>query len=309
MVALSNADLAEKHLSQVDLHPVAHRQENAKLIKGDSLKLLAEWPDKSVDLVFADPPYRLSNGGFSCQNGRRASVNKGKWDQSTTLEEDHDFNVRWLRECQRILKPSGTLWVSGTQHVIYSIGFALQNLGFHLLNTVTWLKPNASPNLSCRYFTHSTEILIWASPAKTKPLQHTFNYKMMKEENGGKQMRDVWEIPVPPRSEKLHGKHPTQKPLRLMRRIIAAASNPGDLVIDPFAGSCSTGVACLELGRNFIGIEREDQYLELGKKRLELAAQNGPVRVDTEPPSSRRRRRPVRGRIKIRTASDQAVGE
>lgn len=243
---------------------------NAELVQGDSLELLAKWPERSVDLVFADPPYRLSNGGYSCQNGRRALVDKGGWDAARSQEEDHEFNVTWLRECQRVLKPSGTLWVSGTQHVIYSLGFALQSLGFHLLNTVTWLKPNASPNLSCRYFTHSSEILIWASPAKLKPLRHTFNYTTMKEENGGKQMRDVWEIPVPPQSEKLLGKHPTQKPLRLVRRIIAASTNPGEVVLDPFAGSCSTGVACLELGRSFIGIEREEQYIELGRKRLAL---------------------------------------
>lgn len=278
---------------------MVYRQANAELVQGDSLELLSRWPDQSVDLIFADPPYRLSNGGFSCQNGRRALVDKGGWDAARSFDEDHDFNVTWLRECQRVLKPSGTLWVSGTQHVIYSIGFALQGLGYHLLNTVTWLKPNASPNLSCRYFTHSSEILIWASPAKLKPLRHTFNYKTMKEENGGKQMRDVWEIPVPPRSEKLLGKHPTQKPLRLMRRIIAASSNPGEVVLDPFAGSCSTGVASLELGRSFVGIEREDEFIELGSKRLAMAAKSGPVRVKKDGTKSKRRR-PVRGRVEVK---------
>lgn len=253
---------------------IAHEQDNAVLLKGDSLEMLAMFRDQSVDMIFADPPYRLSNGGFSCKNGRRASVNKGSWDVATNLGNDHDFNMTWLRECQRILRPSGTLWVSGTQHVIFSIGFAMQNLGYHLLNTVSWFKPNASPNLSCRYFTHSTEIIIWASPSKGVPLRHTFNYKKMKEENGGKQMRDVWEIPTPPKSEKLHGKHPTQKPLRLMRRIVAASTNPGDVVLDPFAGSCSTGVAAIEQGRQFVGMEREDEYLSVGRDRL-LATARG----------------------------------
>jgi site-specific DNA-methyltransferase (adenine-specific) len=289
-----------------DVFPIVHRQADAELIHGDSLDVLATWPAGSVDLVFADPPYRLSNGGFSCQNGRRASVNKGRWDEARSLDEDHDFNVRWLAECQRVLKPTGTLWVSGTQHVIYSIGFALQGLGFHLLNTVTWLKPNASPNLSCRYFTHSTEILIWASPSKRKPLQHTFNYGEMKAENGGKQMRDVWEIPVPPQSEKLAGRHPTQKPLRLMRRLIAASTNQGDLVLDPFAGSCSTGVAAVELGRRFVGIEREHEYIELGRRRLTMATKNDSARAGKGGSApTKRRRRPVKGRIEVKTAKER----
>jgi site-specific DNA-methyltransferase (adenine-specific) len=272
-------EIAKALPSVVHGFPVAYRQQKAELIQGDSMDMLARWPDDSVDMIFADPPYRLSNGGFSCRSGRRALVNKGKWDEARTFEEDHAWNVRWLAECQRILKPSGTIWVSGTQHVIFSIGYALQSLDYHLLNTVTWFKPNASPNLSCRYFTHSTEQIVWASPARYKPLRHTFNYHEMKEENGGKQMRDVWEIPVPPKSEKLLGKHPTQKPLRLMRRVVTASTNPGDVVLDPFAGSCSTGVACVELGRFFVGIEREDEYIDLGGRRLAMASKNGPVRV------------------------------
>lgn len=279
MVALSKINMPRRRELGEIMEDSYCESGNATLIRGNSMELLPQFPDESIDVVFADPPYRLSNGGFSCQNGRRASVNKGKWDAAHSLDEDHEFNMSWLRECQRILKPTGTLWVSGTQHVIYSLGFAIQNLGFHLLNTVTWLKPNASPNLSCRYFTHSSEILIWASPRRLTPLRHTFNYKVMKEENGGKQMRDVWTIPVPPRSEKLLGKHPTQKPLRLMRRVIAASSQPGELVLDPFAGSCSTGVACVELGRKFIGIERETEFLDLGQQRLEMAAKSGPSPV------------------------------
>jgi site-specific DNA-methyltransferase (adenine-specific) len=291
LVALSTSPAGSLIAKKQDFS-VSYNSGTAELIQGDAFKLLREWPDQTVDMIFADPPYRLSNGGFSCQNGRRASVNKGSWDKARSLAEDHAYNVEWLQECQRILKPTGTIWVSGTQHVIFSIGFALQSLGYHLLNTVAWLKPNASPNLSCRYFTHSTELIVWASPTKSKPLQHTFNYKLMKEENGGKQMRDVWEIPVPPRSEKLLGKHPTQKPLRLMRRLVAASTNTGDIVLDPFAGSCSTGVACMELGRQFVGCEREPEFIELGSKRLAMAAKTGPASVETGPRSTTRRRAP-----------------
>ena len=164
------------------------------LAQGDCLESLERLPPHSVDLCFADPPYMLSNGGTSCQSGRRVSVDKGTWDVSRGVQGDHAFQAEWLKAVRRVLKPSGTLWVSGTQHVIFSIGFAMQELGYHLLNTVTWYKPNASPNLACRMFTHSTELLLWASPMKSKPLAHRFNYQAMKQENGGKQMRDLWAI-------------------------------------------------------------------------------------------------------------------
>src|SRR3954467_1103838 len=166
-----------------------------KLYKGDSLSLLSEFPDETFDLIFADPPYFLSNGGFTCKGGKRVSVQKGEWDESKGVDDDHRFTAAWLEACKRVLKPSGTIWVSGTQHVIFSVGFAMQRLGFKVLNTITWYKPNASPNLSCRYFTHSTEILIWAAPQKGSKLSHTFHYSAMKAENGGKQMRDVWALP------------------------------------------------------------------------------------------------------------------
>jgi site-specific DNA-methyltransferase (adenine-specific) len=182
-----------------------------------------------------------------------------------------------------VLKPSGTIWVSGTQHLIFSVGYAMQELGFHLLNTVTWYKPNASPNLACRFFTHSTEILLWASPMRQRPLAHRFNYREMKAANGGKQMRDlwaiaerpepggeqvVWSIPTPGPREKAHGRHPTQKPLALLERVLAASSAPGDLVLDPFAGSGTTGVAALRAGCRFLGVEREGAYLDLAARRL-----------------------------------------
>jgi site-specific DNA-methyltransferase (adenine-specific) len=245
-------------------------------------------PAASVDLVFADPPYFLSNGGFTCHSGRRAPVRKGAWDASGGLQADHRFNVAWLSACQRVLKPEGTLWVSGTQHGIFSVGFALQSLGFKLLNTVTWYKPNASPNLSCRYFTHSSELLIWAAPRPAPRLLHTFQYQDMRAEAGGKQMRDVWALPRtgeeeldasgegkvwtltgPRPSEKALGRHPTQKPLGLLERVVRASSREGALVLDPFCGSGTTGVAARALGRRFLGMDASPEYLRLAKARLE----------------------------------------
>src|SRR6266849_5693034 len=163
-----------------------------RLYQGDSLELLALLPESSVDLIFADPPYFLSNGGITCHACKMVSVNKGAWDKSRGPDANHEFNRAWLAACQRVLKPNGSLWVSGTAHVIHSVGFAMQQLGFKLLNDISWVKPNPPPNLSCRYFTHATETIIWA--AKNSKSRHIFNYKLMKETNRGKQMKSVWEI-------------------------------------------------------------------------------------------------------------------
>lgn len=267
--------------------PVAAAGEGWSLVPGEALELLQRIPPASVDLAFVDPPYFLSNGGTTCRGGRRASVNKGSWDVSRGVEEDHAFHLEWLRALQRALKPSGTLWVSGTQHVIFSIGFALQQLGYRLLNTVTWFKPNASPSLACRFFTHSAEIVVWASPVQSKPLPHVFNYRDMKAVTG-KQMRDVWQlaerpepggkpvvwsIPTPGPREKVHGRHPTQKPLALLERVVLASTVPGALVLDPFCGSGTTGVAAVMHGRRFVGIDRAPEYVDLATRRLEAAAQ------------------------------------
>jgi len=245
-----------------------------RLIYADCLDVLAQMEPESVDMIFADPPYNLSNDGFTCHAGRAVSVNKGDWDRSKGVERDFEFNLEWLRACRRVLKPHGTIWVSGTYHSIYSFGFALQLAGFHILNDICWYKPNASPNLSCRYFTASHETLIWAR--KSKRGKHTFNYELMK--NGtfakdilkvpGKQMRSVWAIGTPRKEEKRYGKHPTQKPEDLLERVILASTNEGDLVLDPFMGSGTTGVAAVRHARKFIGIEKEQQYFDIAKKRL-----------------------------------------
>ena len=239
---------------------------------GDSLELLPAFPAESVDLIFADPPYFLSNGGITCHAGRMVSVNKGAWDRSRGPDANHEFNRAWLAACQRLLKPNGTLWVSGTAHIIHSVGFAMQQLGMKLLNDITWVKPNPPPNLSCRYFTHATETLIWA--AKSRKSRHTFNYPLMKELNRGRQMKSVWEIPPPEAWEKRYGKHPTQKPLALLERLLLASSHEGDLVLDPFLGSGTTAVAALRLERRFIGVEIEKSYMQLFLKRLNHLEKN-----------------------------------
>ncbi len=217
-------------------------------------------------MIFADPPYFLSNDGITCHAGKMVSVNKGKWDKSRGPDANHEFNRAWLAACQRVLKPNGTIWVSGTSHVIHSVGFAMQQLGMKLLNDISWVKPNPPPNLSCRYFTHATETIIWA--AKNAKSKHTFNYKLMREMAGGKQMKSVWQMAVPERAEKRFGKHPTQKPLALLTRIIQAATNFGDLILDPFAGSGTTAIAALRIQRAAVAIDLSGDYLDLGIRRL-----------------------------------------
>lgn len=232
----------------------------------DCLERLPLLAAESFDVVFADPPYFLSNGGSTCKSGRRVSVDKGGWDRSRGVAENHDWNRRWLAECQRVLKPNGTIWVSGTSHVIYSVGFAMQQLGFKLLNEIVWEKPNPPPNLSCRYFTHATETVLWA--ARSPKSKHHFDYQAMRAAAGGKQMKSVWRLLAPPKAEKLHGKHPTQKPLALLERILLASCPKGGRVLDPFNGSGTTAVAAVRLGLDYVGIDSDASYLELTRKRI-----------------------------------------
>ena len=237
-----------------------------RLYRGDALELLRRAKDGVFDLIFADPPYVLSNDGITCQAGRMVSVNKGLWDKATTFEEMHRFNLEWLGECRRLLKPDGSIWVTGTAHNIHSVGYAMQTLGFKLLNDIAWYKVNPPPNLSCRYFTHATETILWAR--RDPKSRHTFHYEEMKRENRNKQMQSLWHIKPPGAREKRHGKHPTQKPEALLDRIIRASSNERALVLDPFCGSGTTGVVCARLGRRFIGIDLVLSYLEPAIKRL-----------------------------------------
>lgn len=231
--------------------------------------LIGKYPRGRFDMIFADPPYFLSNGGITCHAGKMVKVDKGQWDKSNGPELNHEFNTAWLSRCQRLLNPNGTIWVSGTQHIIFSIGYAMQQLGMKILNDISWEKPNPPPNLSCRYFTHSTETIIWA--AKSDKSKHCFNYDKTREMNNGKQMKTVWTIPAPNGEEKEFGKHPTQKPVALLERIILASTNEGDLILDPFSGSSTTGVAAIKQNRRFVGIELEPEFLSLSQKRLEQA--------------------------------------
>ena len=240
--------------------------QSIRLYQGDSLALMAALPEASFDMIFADPPYFLSNGGITCQAGQMVSVNKGDWDKLSTVEEMHQFNMAWLAACKRLLKTDGTLWVSGTLHNIYSVGFALQSLQYKILNDIAWHKINPPPNLACRYFTHAHETIIWAR--KSEKAKHYYDYPAMKEENGGKQMQSVWYISPPKPFEKRYGKHPAQKPEALLTRIITASTTAGALVLDPFCGSGTTGVVCAQLGRKFVGFDQESEYLEKATQRL-----------------------------------------
>ncbi len=241
---------------------------NIRLYLGDILEVLHELPDECIDLIFADPPYNLSNDGFTCHAGRRVSVNKGKWDKSKGIEEDFTFHYKWIEECRRVLKSNGSLWISGTYHSIYACGFALQKQGWHLINDICWFKPNAAPNLACRMFTASHETLLWVR--KSKNTKHQFNYEIAKNYNWngdflkkpGKQMRSVWAINTPKNGEKKYGKHPTQKPEALLERIVLSCSKEKDIILDPFCGSATTGVVALRHNRKFVGIDMEKEYLD-----------------------------------------------
>lgn len=251
------------------------------LYHDDTFKRLPKLESKTIDMIFADPPYFLSSGGISCSSGKQVSVDKGEWDKSLEINERLKYHRKWIRQCRELLKDDGTIWISATLHSVYAIGVALEMEGFSIINNIIWQKTNPAPNLACRCFTHSTETVIWARKQLTskKKGNHTFNYSLMKEENGGKQMKDVWQFEdlepefyisvCTPKSEKKEGKHPTQKPLGLLKRIIEASTHEGDLILDPFNGSGTTGIAAKMLNRKYIGIEQEQEYLELTIRRLE----------------------------------------
>ena len=284
---------------------LTYRDEDHKLwlYHGNCFEMLdaiaLKYSNGRFDAIFADPPYFLSNGGITCHAGKMVKVDKGDWDKSQGPVLNHEFNLEWLRRCQRVLKPNGTIWVSGTHHVIFSIGFAMQQLGFKILNDIAWEKPNPPPNLSCRYFTHSTETILWA--AKNEKSKHVFNYQEMRKVTG-KQMKtvwrqnsfqssvssvqsdesntenlklgtaspgNVWTMSAPGGDEKQHGKHPTQKPVALIERCLLASTNEGDLVLDPFLGGGTTAVAAVRLRRACIAIEMDMNHVALAAKRCD----------------------------------------
>ena len=251
------------------------------LFQGDMLNVLErQVADHSVDMIFADPPYNLSNDGFTCQGGRMVSVNKGEWDKSRGPEADFEFHKTWIAACHRKLKPGGTIWISGTYHSIYQCGAALQLGGWHILNEIVWYKRNAPPHLACRMYAAAHETLIWARTSKKA--KHYFDYDLMKHgdwgetlvKKPGKQMRSVWDIPLTPKREKGWGKHPTQKPEALLTRIILSSTREGDVVLDPFLGSGTTGAVAVRHGRRFIGIDMSEEYLEgIARPRIAAAAE------------------------------------
>ncbi|WP_163533838.1 DNA-methyltransferase [Helicobacter suis] len=238
------------------------------LYHNDCKEILAYMP-KCFDLIFADPPYFLSNNGLTIESGQIVSVNKGSWDRLEGIDQIHAFNLEWLRLAKEALKPSGSILISATQHNLFSLGLALQTLGFKLLNTITWHKSNPPPNFSCRTLVHASEQILWAR--KSPKHAHIFNYERMKALNQGKQMRDVWTLPSIASFEKKCGKHPTQKPLNLLLRLLLMASTEESLIGDPFSGSSSTGIAANLLGRSFVGMEKEQDFIKLSiKRRQEL---------------------------------------
>ena len=196
-------------------------------------------------------------------------MDKGEWDKPITPEEMDAFNLRWLAACRDHMKENATIWISGTHHNIFSVQQQLIKLGFKILNVITWAKTNPPPNISCRYFTYSTEFIIWAR--KSPKVAHYFNYKLMKELNGGKQMTDVWHLPAIGRWEKSCGKHPTQKPLGVLARLIQASTESAAWILDPFSGSATTGIAANLLGRRYLGLEIDEGFLAMSKaRRVEL---------------------------------------
>ena len=236
------------------------------LLHGDCFQLLREF-DFKFSCIFADPPYFLSNGGISVQSGKVVSVDKGVWDKGKSPLEMMEFNMEWLGLCRDKLKDNGTIWISGTYHNIFSVANCLTELGYKILNVITWVKTNPPPNISCRYFTYSTEFIICARKSIKTP--HYFNYELMKRLNDDKQMTDVWRLPAIATWEKSCGKHPTQKPIALLSRIIMASTQSGEWVLDPFCGSSTTGIAANLLGRRFFGIDQEQDFLDISLRRRE----------------------------------------
>lgn len=262
------------------------QQPTYKLLKGDAVKILSKLESNSIDFIFSDPPYFLSNDGFTVMSGKSVSVNKGSWDRSKGFDDEMQFHESWIKECLRLLKPNGTIAISGTYHSIFKCGQILQKLECRIINDIIWFKPNGAPALAGRNFTASHETILWAS--KSRKAKHTFNYKKSRDWDTktdliyrkGKQMRSVWSIPTTPKREKIHGRHPTQKPIEVLNRLITLCTNENDLVLDPFCGSGTTGVVCVSLNRKFIGIDLDSKYLQLSKRRIEAICETDRKHVE-----------------------------
>ncbi|MFN3740152.1 MAG: DNA-methyltransferase [Thermodesulfovibrionales bacterium] len=230
-----------------------------KLFNGDAIEILKQLEAKSINLIFADPPYNLSGENYlTCKSGKIAKCDKGSWDQ---IENIHEFNKKWIEECVRVLKDDGTIWISGTLHNHPSIGIVLKELNLWIINDIIWFKPNAPPLIQKNRFVPSTE-LIWVA---SKSKKYFFNYEMAVKLNNGKQMRNLWEI----QAERHKTSHPTEKPEKLLERILLIGSKEGDIILDPFMGSGTTGVVAKRLNRNFIGVEIDEKYFDIAQKRIE----------------------------------------
>lgn len=243
-----------------------------KIHKGDCIELLKKIPDNSIDLIFADPPYNLQlNGELYRPNQTKVDAVNDAWDKFESKEEYDKFTTLWLKECHRVLKNSGSIWVIGTYHNIFRVGTILQNIGFWILNDIIWIKTNPMPNFKGTRFNNAHETLIWAT--KSKESNYTFHYHSMKVMNDDLQMRSDWLIPICQGEEriKVNGQkaHSTQKPAELLFRILLSTSNPGDIVLDPFSGSGTTAAVAKRLGRNFIAFDREEFYIKIGTERVE----------------------------------------
>lgn len=243
-----------------------------QILRGDCIEKLKSLPDKSIDLVFADPPYNLQlQGDLHRPNHTKVDAVDDAWDQFDSLKIYDDFCREWLSECHRVLKDDGATWVIGSYHNIFRLGVILQDLGYWILNDVIWRKTNPMPNFRGKRFTNAHETLIWAS--KSQKSKYTFNYEMMKSLNEDLQMRSDWTLPICNGGERLKDEngdkaHPTQKPENLLYRVILSSTKEGDVVLDPFFGTGTTGAVAKKLGRRYIGIEREDSYVSVAKKRL-----------------------------------------
>jgi len=243
-----------------------------QILQGDCIEMMNSLPEKSVDLIFADPPYNLQLGGdLHRPNNTKVDACDDHWDQFDSFKAYDDFSKAWLKAARRILKDDGTIWVIGSYHNIFRVGVTLQDLGYWMLNDVIWRKTNPMPNFRGRRFTNAHETMIWCS--KSEKAKYNFNYEAMKSFNDDVQMRSDWLLPICNGGERLKDDagqkaHPTQKPESLLYRVIMASSKPGDVVLDPFFGTGTTGAVAKKLGRNFIGLERESDYIKVAEKRI-----------------------------------------